>query len=80
MAFLNIGYFFRKHKQGNLSVSGRQDAEFYTFSTDFIRRNHIKETSGWEKVRTRNLDIEKFKNEKGFELIAKDLGIDYPTK
>jgi hypothetical protein len=35
--------------------------------------------SGWQKVHTRNETLDEFKNEKGFELIAKDLGIDYPS-
>ena len=34
--------------------------------------------SGWEKVLTKGKDMEKYKNERGFEIIAKDLGIPYP--
>jgi hypothetical protein len=80
VAFLNIGYFFSKHKAGNSSILGRRDAEFYTFPIKFIRENHIKEVSGWEKIRTRNLSIENSKNELGFELSAKKLKINYPPK
>ena len=32
------------------------------------------------KVRTRKLNIERYKNERGFEQIAKRLGIPYPEK
>jgi hypothetical protein len=31
-------------------------------------------------VTTRGLDIERYKNDAGFELIAADLGIDYPSR
>lgn len=76
---LNIGYFFGKHKPGNISSIGRQEVEYYTFPNKFIREHHLLD-GGWEKVKTRHLDIEKYKNEKGFELIAKKLKVDYPTK
>ena len=74
--FLNIGYFYRRYIT---SISGRKEPEFYTFPIDFIKKHHDKTTS-WEKVMTRGLDIEKYKNDAGFELIAVDLGIDYPSR
>ena len=45
----------------------------------FIREHHDKRNFG-EKVKLRNLDIEQYKNGKGFELIAAALGIEYPTR
>lgn len=33
-----------------------------------------------QKVRMGGLDLDRFKNENGFEQIAKDLGIKYPDK
>ena len=54
--------------------------EFYTLPAKFIKSNHSKSNSGWEKVMTKKLKIEKYKNELGFEQIAKDLGIKYPNK
>jgi hypothetical protein len=45
----------------------------------FVKKHHDRSTS-WEKLKLRNLDIEKFKNDKGFELIAKALSVDYPSR
>ena len=77
VAFLNIGNFYGKHD----GTTGTKDAEFFTLPQEFIRKYHNK-TSSWEKVRLKHLEaeIEPFKNEKGFEQIAKELGIPKPTK
>ena len=72
--FQNIGYFFhRRHER-----AGLQPPEFYTLPRDFVRAHHAKVASGFDKLRTRKLNLERFKNEKGFELIARKLGIEYP--
>ena len=78
VAFLNIGYFFRMAKR-HPCRDGAREAEFYTFPASFIRR-HRDMTSSWGTMQTRGLDIEKYKNEQGFELVAKALGIPYPEK
>lgn len=78
VAFLNVGYFFGKAKNGP-AESGRRDPEFYTFPAAFIRQHH-NASSSWEKVRTRGLDIEEYRNEQGFEQIAERLKIPYPSK
>ena len=52
----------------------------YTLPNSFIRENHKIVESGWQKVLTKKLDIEKYKNELGFEQIAVDLKIPYPEK
>lgn len=75
---LNIGNFAAKRK-GKPSIDGRQDVEYYTLTRDFIKRNH-KVEGKWEKVYLKNKDVEKYKNEKGFELIAKKLKVGYPDK
>jgi hypothetical protein len=71
------GPLFRKSRR--YSREGARDPEFYTLPASFIRRHHHK-TSSWEKVSTRGLNIDRYKNEVGFEQIAKALRIPYPAK
>jgi hypothetical protein len=77
VAFLNIGKFFGK----NDGTNGSREPEFYTLSRDFIREHHDA-SSSWQKVKLRKLEaeIEPFKNDAGFELIAEALGVARPTK
>ena len=76
VAFLNGGYFYGKARR-NACRDGACEPEFYTFPVSFIRQHHDAKSS-WEKVRTRGLEIDRFKNERGFEQIARDLRIEYP--
>lgn len=78
VVFMNVGYFLQMRKRHPVRVGARAP-EFYTFPASFIRRHHDARWS-WQKVRTRGLDIEQYKDERGFEQIAKDLGISYPKK
>jgi len=78
VVFLNVGYFFGKAKRSR-PRDGAREPEFYTFPASFIRSHH-EARSSWEKVRTRGLDIERYKNEAGFEQIARDIGVPYPQK
>lgn len=78
VVFLNVGYFLHMAKR-HPTEEGAREAEFYTFPAVFIREHHDSRTS-WQKVHTRGLDIEPFKNSTGFEQIARDLRIPYPAR
>ena len=75
--FLNIGNYMGKRRRGCLE--GKREPEFYTLPVSFIKEHHDK-SSSWEKVRLGKLNIEAFKNDLGFELIAEALNIGYPTR
>jgi hypothetical protein len=66
---------------GCSTVCREQPSELYTLPNDFIREHHDK-TSTWQRVKLRNLDdeIEPFKGNDGFELIALALGIPRPSR
>jgi hypothetical protein len=77
VAFMNIGKFYGK----NDGSVGEEPAEFYTLTPDFIKMHHDS-SSSWQKVKLKKLqsEIEPFKNELGFDLVAQSLGISKPTK
>lgn len=76
VVFLNIGYFYRKRP----CLEGRDAPEFFTLPREFVAQHHRRVKSGFEKVLTKGLDLEKFKDEKGFDLIANELGVEYPSR
>jgi hypothetical protein len=78
VVFLNVGYFLQKARTHE-TREGKSDPVFYTFPVDFVRKYHDA-TSTWEKLRTKSLDIARYKNDDGFELIANELSISYPSK
>ena len=75
VVFLNIGYFYSKRPV----EEGRLQAEFYTFPEAWVREHH-RSGSGWDKLDTKHLDLSPFKDERGFDLIAKALEIPYPKR
>lgn len=78
VAFLNVGYYAGKSKRHE-PETGAREPEFYTLTPDFIRK-HLTQSTSWEKVRTRGIDMSAFKNERGFEIIAQALGVPFPSR
>jgi hypothetical protein len=76
VVFLNIGYFYRKTGQSG----GIQQPEFYTLPKLFIEQHYYRPKGGFHKVRTKGLELSPFKNEVGFDQIAHDLGVVYPSR
>jgi len=75
VTFLNNGYFYC----GKAVLEGYREPERYAFPAQWIREHHKKVESGWDKVHTKGEELENFKNKRGFELIARDLAIPYPS-
>jgi hypothetical protein len=77
VAFLNIGRFYGK----NDGLNGEREPELFTLTPDFVKAHHSA-TSSWEKVLLAGLDdeLEPFAGARGFELIAKSLGIPRPRR
>ena len=76
--FMNLGWFYRKSNKKTVR-SGAKLAEFYTFPSSVIRKN-LDVRSSWHKVRMRSFDAGLYNGEAGFEQIAADLGIRYPSR
>ncbi len=75
--FLNIGYFYTR---GVAAREGLEDVDFYTLPVNFVKKHHRKVKSGFDRLRTADLDLRKYHNERGLEQIARDLEIDYPDR
>lgn len=75
VVFLNNGYYYYKNRPVR---EGFMEPEFYTLSVEFLKKHHQKAKSGWERVLTKGVGMDQYKNERGFETIANNLGIPYP--
>lgn len=74
--FLNVGYFYRKAE----GLNGKEEkAEFLTLPAVWVEQ-HLNKRSSWGKLSLKQPSVDRFKDDKGFELIAKRLGIDYPAR
>jgi hypothetical protein len=73
--FLNVGYFY---KTEGLNREEREP-EFFTLPAKWVEQ-HRSKGSSWGKLSLKQGGIERFKGDKGFELIADALGIDYPAR
>ncbi len=76
VVFLNIGFFYRKRT----ALEGRREPEFFTLPRDFVIKHHRKALSGFQRVLTKHLDLEHYRDEAGFEFIAEELGVPYPSR
>ena len=75
VVFLNVGYFLTRPSQS--TREGLRPPDFYTFSISFIREHH-RSLSSWKRVLLRG-DLDAYRNERGFDLIAADLDVAYPS-
>lgn len=75
VVFLNTGYFYRARAMGD----GAADIEYYTLPMKVVRRHHKTVKSGFDKVDTKRIrGLHRYKNEPGFEQIARDLKVARP--
>lgn len=74
LVFLNIGFFYRR----KAVREGSGAPEFFTLPVDIVRSLYSKTKAGWERVLTKGVDLEAYRGENGFELIATALQIPYP--
>ncbi len=77
IVLLNIGWYF--DRECTRPRIGRQDVEFITLPRSAAKRLYNPAKSGMDRVRTMGRELGRYKNEKGFELIAKALRVPYPT-
>jgi hypothetical protein len=76
LVFTNIGTYNRRRGKGYEPTSPL----FFTFPQSVIPAAHETGTS-WEKVRLSNIrDVDRYEGDRGFELIAKALGVVPPTR
>ena len=76
--FMNVGWFYRKTKWRPVRAGARLP-EFYTFPVKVIR-NNLDVKSTWHKIRVGSFDAQEYRGETGFEQIADDLGVRYPSR
>lgn len=48
------------------------------YPSSSLKKHHQKAKSGGERVLMKGVDMEQYKNERGVEIIANDLGVPYP--
>jgi hypothetical protein len=78
VVFLNIGEF----KRGRDGSEGQAAPEFYTLPPEKVQEYFYDKSAAFTKVRlkTKSDELEKYKNELGFEQIAIKLGVSKPTR
>jgi hypothetical protein len=76
IVFLNIGWYY--DPECARPRIGRQKVEFLTLPRSVARRLYSRVKSEMNRVRTQGHSLDRYKNETGFELIAKELHVPYP--
>lgn len=77
IVLLNIGWYYDDSCKN--AKEGRQDLEFYTLPRAVARRLYFSVKSEMNRVRTAGRNLERYRGDQGFELIAEELGVDYPS-
>jgi len=76
IVFLNIGNFYDEP----YAPAGAEAAEFYTLPQSFVRRHYHEVKSEFNRVQTAGVKMDRYRNEFGFDMIARDLGVPYPSR
>jgi hypothetical protein len=71
----NIGYFYRSKPVRD----GLAPPTFYTLPAATVCDRHVRIDKGWEIFHARG-DLAQYQDAAGFELIARDLDIPYPSR
>jgi hypothetical protein len=73
--FLNIGNY-GPAIDPDLETS---EPEFFTFPRSFVEE-HQRDGGSWHWLPLKDVDLEPYRGEEGFELIAQELGVEYPAR
>ncbi len=76
IALLNVGSYYSESRN---PVRGRRAPEFITLPRRIALRYYREVKSGMNSVRTQGLDLTPYLNERGFDLVAKAIGVRYPN-
>ena len=76
LVLLNIGNFYGRAKQ-NPAPRGACAPIIFTFPQSFVKR-HFDGSGSWKKVCLHQLRLDRYRDDRGIELIARRLGIEYP--
>ncbi len=76
IVLLNIGWYY--DPDARRPRSGQREVELLVLPRPVARKLYRRVRSGMNRVRTRGHELKRYKNERGLELIAKELRIPYP--
>jgi hypothetical protein len=75
LVFLNIGYFYRRRP----AREGARAPEFYTLPIQVARRLYSRR-GRWQLLDPKGVNLERYRDERGFDQIARALHVPYPAK